>query len=137
MRGVFRVRVCVFPLHDPQRTRDVEMVVDTGATYSVIPGHLAGELGISSIRRRTLTLANGATVTRDIAWAGISYGEESAATMVVLGEPSDFPLLGAHALEGMGLEVDANRGELRPTTLYLLKIGASEVGASVSHPGAG
>lgn len=118
--GVFNVRVTVFNLREEQRSREIEMVVDSGATYPVIPRGLAEELGITSAGRRTFTLADGSQITRDLARAGLAHEGRTTACMVVLGEGSDVPLLGAHALEGLGFEVDPVAKTLRPATQYLL-----------------
>ncbi|MFQ5839028.1 MAG: retroviral-like aspartic protease family protein [Thermoplasmata archaeon] len=118
--GVFKVRVEVFNLQDPQDSREVEMVVDTGATYPVIPRLTAEDLGIQPVERRTFTLADGTEVSRDIGWAGISCDGRRSPSLVILGEKDDVPLLGAFALEGLGLEADPISRSLRPAPQYLL-----------------
>ncbi|MFQ5911505.1 MAG: aspartyl protease family protein [Thermoplasmata archaeon] len=118
--GVFKVRVNVFNLQDRESAQEVDMVVDTGATYPVIPRALAEDLGIQAAERRTFTLAGGTEVSRDLGWAGISYDSRSGPSLVVLGEEDDIPLLGAFALEGLGVEVDPVSRALRPAPQYLL-----------------
>ncbi|MFQ5839017.1 MAG: retroviral-like aspartic protease family protein [Thermoplasmata archaeon] len=118
--GVFKVRVKVFNLQHAETGQEVEMVVDTGATYPVIPRTLAEELGIQVTERRTFTLADGTQVARDLGWAGISYDGRSSPCLVVLGEEGDVPLLGSFALEGLGLEVDPVARSLRPAPQFLL-----------------
>ncbi len=118
--GVFGVRVVVFNLQDPTKVRELELVVDTGATFPVIPRPLAGDLGIGPVEARTFTLADGSRVTRDLGWAGFMFGERASPSLVVLGEADDVPILGALALEGMGLEADPVAKALRPATQYLL-----------------
>lgn len=118
--GLFRVRVRVFNLKEEQRASDVELVVDTGLTYPVIPRGLADDLGIRSSERRTFTLADGTRLSRDVGWAGLSYDGRSTPSLVVLGEADDVPLLGAFALEGLGFEVDPVAKTLRPATQFLL-----------------
>lgn len=114
------VRVRVFNLRDEHQARDVELVVDTGATYPVIPRGLAEDLGIRSSERRTFTLADGTRLSRDLGWAGLSYDGRSTPSLVVLGEADDFPLLGAFAPEGLGFEVDPVAKTLRPVAQFLL-----------------
>lgn len=118
--GVFRVRAKVFRLSESNVTKEVEFIVDTGATFPVIPRATAQELAISPIERRSFTLADGRSVDRDIGWAGIAYDGQSAPVRVVIGERDDPALLGALALEALGLEVDPVSRTLRPATLYLL-----------------
>ena len=96
------------------------MTVDSGATHPVVPLTLGRDLGITAQSRRTFTLADGRQIERAMAEAGIAYDGRSTACMVVLGEGDDVALLGAHALEGLGLEVDSVGKTLRPATQYLL-----------------
>lgn len=118
--GLFKVHVRVFNLKEEQRASDIELVVDTGATYPVVPRGLADDLGIHPSERRIFTLADGTRLSRDMGWAGLSYDGRSTPSLVVLGEADDIPLLGAFALEGMGLEVDPVAKTLRPATQFLL-----------------
>ena len=118
--GLFKVRVRVFNLKEEQRAKDVELVVDTGATYPVVPRGLADDLGIHPSERRIFTLADGTRLSRDVGWAGLSYDGRSTPSLVVLGEADDVPLLGAFALEGLGFEVDPVAKTLRPATQFLL-----------------
>lgn len=96
------------------------MLVDTGATHPVIPRALALELGIRPVERRRLLLATGEVILRDVGWAGFEYSGRFAAAMSVLGGPRELPILGAIALEGMGLQVDPQEKKLRPAREYLL-----------------
>lgn len=118
--GVFKVRVEIFNLQDPDTSEEVEMTVDTGATYPVIPRTVAEVLGIEPAESRTFTLADGRKISRDLGWAGVSYDGRRSPSLVVLGEEDDIPLLGAFALEGLGLEADRVGRSLRPATQYLL-----------------
>lgn len=121
--GVFRVRARVSPLLEPGRAREVEMVVDTGASYSVVPRPLADALGIVASRWIQVTLADGTKVGRAMGRAEIEYEGFGTPTRVILGEPRDAAILGAHALAGMGLEVDPRSQSLRPSESYLMTIG--------------
>ena len=96
------------------------MVVDTGATYCVVPRPLAEELGIRPTRRIRVTLADGTRIERDMGQAEVEYRGFTTPTWVLLGDRGDIPNLGAYALEGLGLEVDPTSRELRPSEAYLL-----------------
>jgi predicted aspartyl protease len=110
--GIFRVRIRVFNLSAVARTQELELVVDTDATYSVIPREVAEGLGIQASQERTFTLADGRQVSRRIGWAGFAYDGREAASLVVIGE--------REALEELGFEVDPVGKALRPATQYLL-----------------
>ena len=122
--GLFRVRVRVFDLKDETRWRDVEMLVDTGSNMAVVPRDAVRELGLVPVEFRKFTLANGLEIVRPVGRAGLATAGRSTACDVVLGEPADAAILGAIPLEGMGLEVDPQRKELRPAVQYLLKADA-------------
>ena len=96
------------------------MVVDTGASYTVIPRPVAEELGIRPVRRMAARLANGERVEREMGEAEVAYGDLRTYTWVVFGDPDDTVLLGAVTLEELGLEVDPKGESLRPTDAYLL-----------------
>src|SRR5688572_22202950 len=116
--GVFRVRAKVFRLPQSDESREIDFIVDTGATFPVIPRSTAEELGIAPVERKAFTPADGRSVVRDIAWAGITYDGQSAPVRLVIGERDDPSRLGALALEALGLEVDPIAKILKPATLY-------------------
>ncbi len=123
--GIFKVRVEVFNLQDPDVSEEVELTVGTGATYPVIPRIVAERLSIEPAESRTFTLADGRKISRDLGWAGVAYDGRRSPSLVVLGEEDDVPLLGAFALEGLGLEADPVGRSLRPATQYLLFMSGS------------
>ncbi len=118
--GLFRIRVVVYSLEDERRNQEMELVVDTGATYPVVPASVAEHLGIRPSEELTFTLANGTRLPRKVGWAGLAYDGRKTHTRIVFGEAEDVPLLGAFALEGLGVEVDPVARTLRPATQYLL-----------------
>lgn len=118
--GIFRVIVKVFNLREEKEAEELEVVVDTGATYPVIPRTVAEELGIQVEETRAFTLADGTQVTRDMGWVGLSLDGRSSPALVVFGEEADVPLLGAVGLETLGFEVDRVAQTLRPARQYLL-----------------
>lgn len=103
---LFRVRVRICNLEDERRSHDIELVVDTGATYPVIPESMAESLGIRFSEEITFTLANGTREVRKVGWAGLAYDGRTTHSRVVFGRAEDVPLFGAFALEGLGYEVD-------------------------------
>jgi len=105
-----------------ERSRDIELVVDAGATFPIIPKELVSELAIQPSEKRTFKLADGTQIIRDMGWAGMAYDGRRSPALVVLGEPEDIPILGAIPLEGLGLEVDSVAKRLRPVTQFLLTL---------------
>jgi len=117
---VFKVRIRVFKLNREDRGREVDLVVDTGASYPALPHSIVRELGIVAVETRNFRLADGRIVKRQLGWAGLSYSGRSTPSLVVLGESDDAAVLGAIALESLGFEADPVAKTLRPVTQYFL-----------------
>jgi len=120
MMGSFRVAVRVFPLGSPALGRELEMLVDTGATQSIVPRAILEALSVPVERRQSFRLANGEAMYRDGGWVGIEFQDRKALTLAVFGEPADAIVLGALTLEELGLEVDPRERVLKPTVAWLL-----------------
>src|SRR5262245_57830034 len=105
-----------------RRTAKVRMLVDTGATYSVIPDQLARALGITRIRRSVpITLADGRQVRLDAGTAIFRVSGREAPATILIGKVAE-PVLGVETLEGLGLTVDSRRGRLRPSRGYSVRL---------------
>lgn len=111
--GMFKWPVRVSAL-DGERSADVEATVDTGAAYSALPRGLLRELGVEPARSRWMRLADGRVVDSRVGWMRVTIDGESAPTVVVFVDDDAPLLLGAHALEGLGLAVDPVKKRLVP-----------------------
>ncbi len=96
-------------------TVQVNALVDTGATYSVIPANLLRELGVPVARQARFELGDGRIVDMDIGEARATINGGSVVTQVVFGEDNTTPLLGSYTLEGLLLAVDPYNERLVPT----------------------
>ena len=103
---------------DGTRSLDLNGLVDTGASYTLIPAALLDDLGV--VRRQTLTfkLADGSTQEFDIGWAEMELEGRTNPVHVVFG-PENRVLLGAMALEAFALAADAKNHRLIPADLTL------------------
>ncbi|MDP3768335.1 MAG: retroviral-like aspartic protease family protein [Dehalococcoidia bacterium] len=106
-----------------KKSATVRMLVDTGATFSVIPDRLARAVGIKRLARSVaVRLADGRRVRLD---AGVAIfridGREAPATILV-GEVAE-PVLGVETLEALGLTVDPRRRRLTPSRDYAVRLG--------------
>ncbi|MGC8912264.1 MAG: retroviral-like aspartic protease family protein [Nitrososphaeria archaeon] len=117
--GFVKVRVKVWNIENPKQSRELELLADTGAIYTVLPSSLLKELGIKAINRRKFKLANNEVVEKDVGLMGVEIEGKFTYTIVVFGEENVY-LLGVTTLEELGLEVDPVKGVLRPMELLLM-----------------
>ena len=99
---------------DGQRSLDIEAMVDTGASYTIVPAHRLNDLGVSPIDKIMLVLADGRPVEYDVGEARATINGRSIPTLVVFGENDARALLGAYTLEGLRLAVDPTNSRLIP-----------------------
>ena len=116
--GTFTVTVKVHNPNDASRSDDIDLMVDTGSSYTHLPTNLLQRLGISTPRERKIELANGSIVIHRVGEAVITYKDESWVCPVA-GIEQGRPVLGAITLEILGLSVDPVKGQLIPTTYQL------------------
>lgn len=105
--GLFRVTIGVESAR--QRGTVVEVqdaLVDTGSEATWIPQSILASLGVAVEKRRTFVVADGRRIERRIGYAVIHVAAISTVDEVVFAEEADFPILGAHSLEGLNLRVD-------------------------------
>lgn len=98
----------------------LRLLVDSGATYTVLKKDVWTILGLEPLGEIDLILADGTTITRKVSEAIIElpgYGERH--TPVVLGEEEDENLLGIVTLEIFGLILDPLKRTLKPIRAIL------------------
>ncbi len=67
--GLTTVRVHVCNPEKPESCHKVELLVDTGAMYSVVPEGILKKMGLMPIGKRVFVLANGEKNEREVAGA--------------------------------------------------------------------
>ena len=92
----------------------VEVLVDTGATYTMLPTTLLSSLGVTPISARNFVIASGQRIRRDIGQATIQIGDEVLFNLVVFTDDGSPPVLGAFTLEAFGLAADPVNQRLIP-----------------------
>src|SRR2546425_7562477 len=73
--GEVRVDVVVSNPRTGVQSQGVTALADTGATLSVIPAEILHQLGISTLRRISLVLADGRRADRDVGEAAVAVRE--------------------------------------------------------------
>ena len=111
--GTFVVQIEIGDLRG-EKFEDVDTLVDTGATTTVIPGSTLQRLGIVPTRRETFEYAGGQQVELDMAEAKARVVGRETTTWVIFGEEGTTALLGAYTLEGVLLGVDPYGQKLIP-----------------------
>jgi len=94
---------------DPRRYSDVEMLVDSGALYAVLPAPLLRRLGIRP--------ADGSHVVGETGTAIFELDGRRRGSPVIFGRRGDASLMGALTLEALGLMLDPLKRRLRPLPL--------------------
>ena len=100
----------------------MRLLVDSGATYTVLTRNVWEELGLKPLGEMEFILADGTVIKRFISETILelpNYGERH--TPVVLGEKEDENLLGIVTLEIFGLILDPFKRELRPIRALMKK----------------
>jgi clan AA aspartic protease len=109
---------------DPQGQRFEAMnaLVDTGATYTVVPASFLRRLGVTPHVRGTFALGDGRSIEMDIGRTWVRVNGQSEITLVVFGDEGVEPLLGAYTLEGLRLAADPLGPRLIPVPGRLMAI---------------
>ncbi|HEY3393762.1 MAG TPA: retroviral-like aspartic protease family protein [Lacipirellulaceae bacterium] len=101
-------------------SEELRFLVDSGASYTLLPEPVWRALGLQPQRTMQFSLADGTLIKRNISECFIELPEGSSHTPVVLGEVGDDqPLLGVVTLENLGLVFDPFRRELRTMMLRM------------------
>ena len=98
---------------------DVNFLIDSGATYSLVPLKVWEAIDLSPKREMTFTLADGTTVERRISECYLVLPQGETHTPVILGEPDDEALLGVVTLEELGLLFNPFNRTLQPMRMML------------------
>jgi clan AA aspartic protease len=114
----------------------VEALVDTGATYTLLPRAVVAPLGVRSQEREEFILADGRTVEREIAIVVVRHDGRTRPTACVIDDAAPNALLGAVTLEEFGLAADPVNRRLIPAPKYLAWQRPGEVfgGSGMSSP---
>lgn len=117
--GLTKVKANVLNPARPNKKVTLNFLVDSGATYSVVPRAVLKKLGIRPESTESFFLANGEEITREIGNVLFEYRGRVRASPVIFGEEGDSNLLGIVTLEALGFVLDPLRRELRPLPMML------------------
>jgi predicted aspartyl protease len=103
--GTFTVELEV---GDPrgERWERIEALVDTAASYTVVPAPLLRQLGVEPHTSDRFRMADGRVNEEEIGRTWVRLNGVSEITLIVFGSEDATPLLGAYTMEGLRLAPD-------------------------------
>jgi len=102
-----------------KKQKTVKFLIDSGATYSLLPKKIWKAIGLKPKRKMSFTLADGTMVDREVSETYIILPQGQAHTPVILGEEDDHALLGVVTLEILGLVFNPFDRTLNPMRMLL------------------
>ncbi len=104
--GLIRTTAAIRNPAEPDRVWEGTFLVDTGAIDCLVPRPHLEAIGLRPEGQRVYGLADGSDVTMDVTVARVEFRDVFVGATIVFGEADTEPLLGATALESLGIEVD-------------------------------
>lgn len=108
--GLIHVTVTLRRLEAPDSTYEADFLVDTGATDSLAPGQALRTIGVQPKGRMAYEFADGSLHEYPFGIMQIEFMGEITGGRIIFGPDDAEPILGATALESVGITIDpANR----------------------------
>jgi clan AA aspartic protease len=101
------------------KTARLDFLVDSGATYTLLPQKVWRSIGLAPMESVQCVLADGTKVRRRVSECQIALPQGSRHTPVILGEKDDEALLGVVTLEILGLVLNPFNRTLQPMRMML------------------
>lgn len=117
--GITTVRVTLVNPQSDRRRTDTDMVVDSGAIYSVVPAATLREIGVEPRRTEIFHLADGRRIRRKMGEVRFELQGREGVSKVIFGLRDDSSLLGMITLESLGLSLDPLKRKLHPLKLMI------------------
>jgi len=102
-----------------KKQKSVRFLIDSGATYSLLPKKVWKAIGLKPRRKVAFTLADGTSIERAVSETYIILPQGQAHTPVVLGKKGDKALLGVVTLGILGLVFNPFDRSLSPMRMLL------------------
>jgi predicted aspartyl protease len=118
--GTFSTKLRVWNPANPSNVEELDAFVDTGAAFSWISRARLERLGVGPARRMPFRTIEGRVLERDMATVYVATDGYSVPDVVVMAEPGEIEVMGAHTIEGLGLAADPVQKKLVPTIMLAL-----------------
>jgi predicted aspartyl protease len=112
--GIFTAKLRIWNPASSSSTEEIDAMVDTGASYSWILRTRLEHLDVHPVRRMQFRTIEGKTIERDLVPVFVAADGFTGGDNVVMAEPGDMGVIGAHTLESLGLTVDPVGKKLVP-----------------------
>jgi clan AA aspartic protease len=112
--STFEVQATLMNPDQRDRFLVVDLLVDTGATYTLLPIGIVAELGLTTPYELPVVLASGEQIPYRVGEVRVKLGDREHSTVALVGPLGARPLLGAVTLEGFGLVADPVHRRLIP-----------------------
>ncbi|MFZ0773578.1 MAG: hypothetical protein ACLP56_11780 [Candidatus Sulfotelmatobacter sp.] len=113
--GIFSAKLRVWNPASSTPAEELEVMVDTGASYSWILRTRLELLGVRPVRKMQFRTIEGHTIERELAPVFVATDGFTGGDNVVMAEPGDMEVMGARTLESLGVTVDPVGKKLVPT----------------------
>jgi clan AA aspartic protease len=115
----FSVRVTLSNPEQRNRSTTLELLVDTGATYTLLPADVVAALELRALDDWQAELASGERVVYPLGEVRVRLGHRERTTLFAAGPVGCPALLGALALETFSLAADPVHQRLLPVVGHL------------------
>jgi len=115
--GTFTTKLKVWNPAQPERAEELDVLVDTGAAFSWVSRARLENLGVTPSRRMPFRTIDGRVLERDMAIVNVGTNGYMAPDLVVMAEPGEMEVIGAHSIEGLGMAADPVQKKLVPTIM--------------------
>jgi len=112
--GTFSVQAALSNPQHPEQRLTLDLLVDTGTTWTMLPPEVVTQLALTAHRQRAVTLASGERVNYPAGQVAIQLNGEELTTVFLGGPSGCLALLGAVTLEEFGFAPDPVRKILVP-----------------------
>lgn len=117
--GLFTVPTTLSNPGNPDRRITLDLIVDTGAFYTMLPAEVVEQLGLATPQERPVVLASGEHVTYRVGVVNVWLHGEEWPNLFFEGPPGSLALLGAFTLEAFALAPDPVNKRLVPIVSLL------------------
>ena len=116
--STFTVPVTLIHPDDRDRTVTLDLLVDTGAFYMMLPPEIVAALGVATPELRTVEFASGDRAVIGMGEVRARLGDVEGPTRVLAGPPGCRTVLGAFTLEAFELAADPVHRRLLPILVF-------------------